>query len=100
MTEVGAKLAQVGHKVVQVGLKVAQVGPKRDQVGPRLVQDGPKLPPNWHRIRPKFVQDFINAYIPKIYKNQWKTLIFHISRASFGPEVAQVSAKLAEIGRR
>ena len=93
------KFAQLGPKLVKVGPNLARVGPKWDQVGPVLVQVGPKLPPSWHEIAHTLAQDFITAYIPKLHKNQWKTLIFHCSRVPCGPKLAQVSAKLAEVGR-
>ena len=83
----------------QVGPNLARVGPKWDQVGPALVQVGSKLPPSWHEIAYALAQDFITAYIPKLHKNQWKTLIFHGSRVPCGPKLAQVSGKLAEVGR-
>ena len=93
------KFAQLGTKLVKVGPNLARVGPKWDQVGPALVQVGSKLPPSWHEIAYALAQDFITAYIPKLHKNQWKTLIFHCSRVPCGPKLAQVSGKLAEVGR-
>ena len=83
----------------QVGPRCTQVGPRWPQVGPKLVQLGPKLPPSWHEIGHTLALDFINACIPKLHKNQCKTLIFHVSRVPFGPKLIQVMVNLAEIGR-
>ena len=37
--------------------------------------------------------------LTRLSEKQCKTLIFHFSRVPFGPKLAQVSAKLAEVGR-
>ena len=106
--QVGSKLAQGGPKLAPVGPKSANVGPSSSQDGPNVPEIdrkfghvGPKVVPSWHQIASqdgpswsKLAQDCMKANISKMHRNQWKTMIFHVFRAPFGPRMAHVNAKL------
>ena len=55
---------------------------------------GPKLERKCYQVVAKLAQYCMKADISKTYKNRWKTMIFHVSPAPFGPKMAQVDAKL------